>query len=163
MAQRVVIAMALVCSPRFVISDDATSGLDVTVQAQILDLLRNLVRGSGTSMLYITRDVGVAANFCDRIAILYKGELVEVAPTVAFFSGPLHPYSNMLLAAFSHNPRLRKAWTSAEILDNAENRSRHCRYSSHCVRRQERCLRHSPPLVPLGGTSAARCFFPVVR
>ena len=115
MAQRVVIAMALVCSPRFVISDDATSGLDVTVQAQILDLLRNLVRDSGTSMLYITRDVGVAANFCDRIAILYKGELVEVAPTVSFFSGPLHPYSNMLLAAFSHNPRLRNAWTSAEI------------------------------------------------
>jgi oligopeptide/dipeptide ABC transporter ATP-binding protein len=163
MAQRVVIAMALVCSPRFVISDDATSGLDVTVQAQILDLLRNLVRDSGTSMLYITRDVGVAANFCDRIAILYKGELVEVAPTVSFFSGPLHPYSNMLLAAFSHNPRLRNAWTSAEILDNTENRSPHCGYSSRCVRRQERCLRHSPPLIPLDGTSAARCFFPVVR
>jgi oligopeptide/dipeptide ABC transporter ATP-binding protein len=163
MAQRVVIAMALVCSPRFVISDDATSGLDVTVQAQILDLLRALVRGSGTSMLYITRDIGVAANFCDKIAIIYKGEVVEVAPTASFFSGPLHPYSNMLLAAFSHNSRLRRAWTSAEILDNADSPLDHCRYSSRCIRREQQCLRSSPPLQLFGGGSAARCYFPVVR
>ena len=79
MAQRVMIAMALVCSPRFVTSDDATSGLDVTVQAQVLELLRALVREKRSAMLYITRDIGVAAHFCDRIAILYEGEIMEVA------------------------------------------------------------------------------------
>jgi oligopeptide/dipeptide ABC transporter ATP-binding protein len=163
MAQRVVIAMALICSPRFVISDDATSGLDVTVQAQILDLLRALVRGSGTSMLYITRDIGVAANFCDKIAILYKGEVVELAPTASFFSGPLHPYSNMLLAAFSHNSLLRKAWTRTDNRHNEDSGSGHCHYVSRCVRRQEVCSRDLPLLQPVSGGSAARCFFPVVR
>src|SRR6201988_2514344 len=119
MAQRVVSAAGLICSPQLVISDDATSGLDVTVQAQILDLLKKLARERQTSMLYITRDIGVAANFCDRIAIIYKGEIVEEAATAPFFAGPAHPYSNLLLAAFSHHSALRKRW-SREVLDKNE-------------------------------------------
>ena len=110
MAQRVVIAMALVCSPRFVISDDATSGLDVTVQAQVLELLRTLVREKHSAMLYITRDIGVAAHFCDRIAILYEGEIMEVADKSVLFADPKHPYTNMLMAAFAQNPNLRRRW-----------------------------------------------------
>ena len=77
MAQRAVIAIALICDPAFVISDDATSGLDVTVQAQILDLMRKLAAEHGSAMLFITRDVGITAHFCDRVAVLYDGEIME--------------------------------------------------------------------------------------
>src|SRR5262249_51843312 len=115
MAQRVVIAIALICTPKFVISDDATSGLDVRVTVQILELLKQLVREKQASMLYITRDLGVAANFCDRVAIIYRGEIVEEAPTGAFFQGPMHPYSNLLLAAFAHNPALRERWGAVPV------------------------------------------------
>ena len=98
-------AISLVCSPKFVISDDATSGLDVTVQAQVLDLLRTLVREHDTSMLFITRDVGITAHFCDRVAVIYRGEIVEFAKTTDFFENPQHPYSVMLLAAFAPTRR----------------------------------------------------------
>ena len=96
--------------PRFVISDDATSGLDVTVQAQILELLQRLVARHRTAMLFITRDIGITAHFCDRVAVIYAGEIIELAPRDAFFANPHHPYTVLLLAAFSHNPRLRGYW-----------------------------------------------------
>src|SRR3984957_5038880 len=108
MAQRAVIAIALICDPAFVISDDATSGLDVTVQAQILDLLRKLAAEPHSAMLFITRDVGITAHFCDRVAVLYDGEIMEVASRNALFLSPAHPYTLLLLAAFSHNPALRQ-------------------------------------------------------
>src|SRR5262249_46471748 len=110
MAQRVVMAISLVCSPKFIISDDATSGLDVTVQAQVLELLRGLVRERQMAMIFITRDIGITAHFCDRVAIIYSGEIVEEAPTDRFFENPAHPYSVLLLSAFAHNPRLREKW-----------------------------------------------------
>ena len=117
MAQRVVIAIALICSPRFIISDDATSGLDVTVQAQVLELLKGLVQERQSAMLFITRDVGIAAHYCDRVAVIYRGQLMEVAAREDFFFNPMHPYSVMLLAAFSYNPRLRQQWVSREEVD----------------------------------------------
>jgi ABC-type dipeptide/oligopeptide/nickel transport system ATPase component len=91
MAQRAVIAIALICDPAFVISDDATSGLDVTVQAQILDLLRKLAAEHGSAMLFITRDVGITAHFCDRVAVLYDGEIMEAASRNALFLSPAIP------------------------------------------------------------------------
>lgn len=159
MAQRIVIAMALICGPKFVISDDATSGLDVTVQAQVLELLKKLVREQRTSMLYITRDIGVAANFCDRIAIIYKGEIVEVAPTEAFFAGPAHPYSNLLFAAFAHDPELRRRWT----LRSAVNSDAACLYADRCIRRQAACLTDHPRLEEAPRGRFVRCHFPVER
>ena len=102
MAQRVAIAIALVCSPKLVISDDATSGLDVTVQAQVLDLLQRLVGEKGASALFITRDIAITAHFCSRIAIIYAGEIVELAETVGLLrtsSAPLqHHAARRLLA-----------------------------------------------------------------
>ena len=112
MAQRAVIAIALICDPAFVISDDATSGLDVTVQAQILDLLRKLAAEHDSAMLFITRDVGITAHFCDRVAVLYDGEIMEAASRNALFLLPAHPYTLLLLAAFSHNPALRRGWSA---------------------------------------------------
>jgi len=161
MAQRVVIGISLVCSPKFLISDDATSGLDVTVQAQILSLLRKLVKEQHTSMLYITRDIGVAANFCDRVAIIYRGEIVEEAPTAEFFANPIHPYGNLLLAAFAHDPALRERWSASGAADPETTTA--CLYADRCVRRRERCLRDHPELRNIAPKRQVRCHFPVER
>ena len=161
MAQRVVIAIALACSPRFIISDDATSGLDVTVQAQILELLANLVSGQRTSMLYITRDIGVAAHFCTRIAVMHRGEVVETAERDAFFSTPRHPYSATLLAAFAHSPTLRARWTRPDA--SPEIPAQGCRFALRCVRAMARCATDAPALATLDAGHAARCHAPIAH
>jgi ABC-type dipeptide/oligopeptide/nickel transport system ATPase component len=102
MAQRVVIAMALIGEPKVTISDDATSGLDVTVQAQILDLTLQLLHERDSASLMITRDLGIVANYCDHVAVLYRGKVLEIAGVRSFFSAPQHPYSIELLSAFSY-------------------------------------------------------------
>jgi ABC-type dipeptide/oligopeptide/nickel transport system ATPase component len=102
MAQRVVIAMALIGEPKVTISDDATSGLDVTVQAQVLDLTVQLLHERRSASLMITRDLGIVANYCDHVAVLYRGKVLEVADVRSFFSAPRHPYSIELLSAFSY-------------------------------------------------------------
>ncbi len=163
MAQRVVIAIALVCAPQFVISDDTTSVLDVTVQAQVLELLKTLVREKQTSMLYITRDIGIAANFCDRIAIMFKGKIVEEAPTRDFFAGPMHPYSNLLLAAFAHDPTLRERWSATPATVARGDTQTACVYAGRCVRRQDRCFLERPELRRVAPGRSVRCHFPVER
>jgi ABC-type dipeptide/oligopeptide/nickel transport system ATPase component len=105
MAQRVVIAMALIGEPGVTISDDATSGLDVTVQAQVLDLTLSLLRDGHSASLMITRDIGIVANYCDRVAVLYRGSVLETADVRSFFAKPRHPYSVELLEAFSYERR----------------------------------------------------------
>jgi ABC-type dipeptide/oligopeptide/nickel transport system ATPase component len=105
MAQRIVIAMALIGEPRVTISDDATSGLDVTVQAQVLDLTVQLLREQGSASLMITRDLGIVANYCDHVAIMYRGRILELADVRSFFANARHPYSIELLAAFSYEDR----------------------------------------------------------
>jgi ABC-type dipeptide/oligopeptide/nickel transport system ATPase component len=102
MAQRVVIAMAMIGEPKVTISDDATSGLDVTVQAQVLDLTLSLLREHRSASLMITRDLGIVANYCDHVAVLYRGRLLEAAGVRSFFDNPRHPYSIELVSAFSY-------------------------------------------------------------
>ena len=157
MAQRAVIAMALICDPAFVISDDATSGLDVTVQAQVLDLLRALAAEHGSAMLFITRDVGITAHFCDRVAVLYDGEIMEVARREDLFLRPAHPYTLLLLAAFSHNPALRRDWTAAGDPAGPDA----CIYAGRCPLAQPVCRTEKPPLADLTPDHAVRCHFPV--
>jgi oligopeptide/dipeptide ABC transporter ATP-binding protein len=163
MAQRVVMAIALACSPKFIISDDATSGLDVTVQAQVLELLKRLVADRGSSMLFITRDIGIAAHFADRVAVLYKGEIVEIAPREEFFANPAHPYSILLLAAFSHNARLRRHWIPDEAQAVEVTPGQGCAFRDRCVRAQARCGSETPVLRALRPGHHARCHFPVER
>jgi oligopeptide/dipeptide ABC transporter ATP-binding protein len=160
MAQRVVIAMALICNPAFVISDDATSGLDVTVQAQILALLTRLASEHGSAMLFITRDVGITAHFCDRIAVLFSGEIVEMAPREALFLKPAHPYTLMLLAAFSHSPKLRDSW-SVPVTDRRRKPAAGCQYAGRCPIAQPVCHAQRPPFAEIGPGHFARCHFPV--
>lgn len=160
MAQRVVIAMALICSPAFVISDDATSGLDVTVQAQVLDLLAKLAADNGSAMLFITRDVGITAHFCDRIAVLYSGEIMELAARDDMFLKPAHPYTLMLLAAFSHSPKLRETWSVPETGERIEPREG-CRYANRCPLVQPMCRTQRPAFNEIEPGHLVRCHFPV--
>ena len=160
MAQRAVIAIALICDPAFVISDDATSGLDVTVQAQILDLLRKLAAEHDSAMLFITRDVGITAHFCDRVAVLYAGEVMEAASRNALFLSPAHPYTLLLLAAFSHNPALRQDW-SAPKPATPQPAAGGCIYESRCPLAQPLCRTERPPLAELAPGHLVRCHFPV--
>jgi ABC-type dipeptide/oligopeptide/nickel transport system ATPase component len=99
--QRVVIAAALLCDPKLLIADEPTTGLDATVQIDVLDLIQDLANASGTSMLLITHDLAVVAHYCHRMAVLFKGQIVEVCSVDDFFSGPIHPYSAALLSAFA--------------------------------------------------------------
>jgi oligopeptide/dipeptide ABC transporter ATP-binding protein len=164
MAQRVVMAIALACSPKLIISDDATSGLDVTVQAQVLDLMRDLVVGRGTSLLFITRDIGITAHFCDRVAVIYAGQIVEEAPRNAFFENPQHPYSVLLLAAFAHNERLRRYWLgNPAASERPALKSVGCAFAVRCVRAQSRCLLEVPERRETGKGHFIRCHFPVER
>jgi oligopeptide/dipeptide ABC transporter ATP-binding protein len=160
MAQRVVIAMALICSPAFIISDDATSGLDVTVQAQILSLLRRLAADHGSAMLFITRDIGIAAHFCNRVAVLYAGEIVELGPRESLFLKPAHPYTLMLLAAFSHSSKLRAAWSVPET-GLRQEQGHGCFYAGRCPLCQPMCREQRPPFTEIRPGQFARCHFPV--
>jgi oligopeptide/dipeptide ABC transporter ATP-binding protein len=160
MAQRVVIAMALICNPTFIISDDATSGLDVTVQAQILSLLARLAAEHGSAMLFITRDIGITAHFCDRVAVLYAGEIMEVASRENLFLQPAHPYTLALLAAFSHNPKLRDAWSTPET-GLRQTTEAGCRYVGRCPIARPVCSQVRPPLTEIQPGHFARCLFPV--
>jgi oligopeptide/dipeptide ABC transporter ATP-binding protein len=162
MAQRAVIAIALICDPAFVISDDATSGLDVTVQAQILDLLRKLAAEHHSAMLFITRDVGITAHFCDRVAVLYDGEIMEAASRNAIFLSPAHPYTLLLLAAFSHNPALRQDWSATASAPPAAAPEA-CIYVGRCPLAQPLCRAEKPPLAELAPDHVVRCHFPVRR
>lgn len=164
MAQRVVMAIALACSPKFIISDDATSGLDVTVQTQVLELLNRLVSDRGSSMLFITRDVGIAAHYADRVAVIYAGEIVEVAPREEFFDNPGHPYTVLLLAAFSHNSRLRKYWLKEGTgEETAAAETGGCVFRNRCVRAAPRCAAEKPQLRATKPGHYLRCHFPVER
>ncbi len=163
MAQRVVIGISLVCSPKFIIADDATSGLDVTVQAQILDLMQQLAKRLHNAMLFITRDVGITAHLCDRIAVIYAGAIMEIAPRDAFFFQPQHPYTNMLLAAFSHNPELRRRWSGPGRSVSNREALQACIYADRCPRSQPYCREVAPALREVMPNHFVRCHFPVVR
>jgi len=140
MKQRVMIALALSCTPSLLIADEPTTALDVTIQAQILNLLKEAVRGVGSSMMLITHNLGVVAETCDRVCIMYAGRIVEEAPTPELFSRPLHPYTAGLLNAFPKLgerkdeltvikgtvPNLMKPFTGCSFVDRCELASGVC-------------------------------------
>lgn len=163
MAQRVVMAIALICSPRLIISDDATSGLDVTVQTQVLELLQDLVQQQGASMLFITRDIGITAHYCHQVAIIYSGEIVELAEVRSFFNNPQHPYSVMLLSAFSHNPKLRGMWSKPLDAVSESEAEVGCLFAPRCVRASDKCREEHPVLRETGPNHGVRCHHPVER
>jgi len=137
-AQRVMIAMALALKPKLLIADEPTTALDVTIQAQILDLLRALSEQSGTSVILITHDLGVIAEMADRVAVMYAGQIVEEAETETLFSLPLHPYTQGLLASVPVLGRVRERLeTIPGSVPNLIGLSGHCRFAPRCKAREE--------------------------
>ena len=141
MAQRVMIAMALACEPRLLIADEPTTALDVTIQAQILDLMRDLQRESGMAIILITHDLGVVAEMADRVAVMYAGEIVEEADAATLFSDPKHPYTRDLLNSIPVLGQMRD--TLAVIpgtVPNLVELPKGCRFASRCRARVEHNL-----------------------
>jgi peptide/nickel transport system ATP-binding protein len=145
MAQRVVIAMALLCNPQLLIADEPTTNLDVTVQIQILKLISEIKEKYGTSILYITHDMGVIAELCDRVAVMYAGNVVEIADVMEIFKNPLHPYTRGLLECI---PRPGKKFKAIEgTVPSLINPLKGCRFHDRCPYAMEICITTKPKMV----------------
>jgi peptide/nickel transport system ATP-binding protein len=138
MAQRIMIAMALACEPELLIADEPTTALDVTIQAQILDLMRNLRDETGTAIILITHDLGVVAEMCDRVAVMYAGEIVEQTDVVSLFRNPLHPYSRGLIGSIPVVGDLREELSVIPgNVPNLIDLPAGCRFAPRCLARIE--------------------------
>jgi len=159
-AQRVMIAMALACLPDLLIADEPTTALDVTIQAQILDLMRRLRTETGTAILLITHDMGVIAEMCDNVAVMYAGQIVEYTDVNTLFETQLHPYTEGLLAAI---PVLGEVRDSLAVIPgsvpNLINLPPGCKFHPRCPYVKEMCLQSVPPLVEVAPPGhRVRCF-----
>jgi len=159
MRQRVMIAMALACGPKLLIADEPTTALDVTIQAQILDLMRTLRRETGTAIILITHDLGVIAEVADDVVVMYAGRIVERAPVAALFALPHHPYTIGLLGSI---PRLHVEHDRLAVIEgqvpSPETPIAGCRFHPRCPFAVDRCRREEPPLLELGPAHAAACW-----
>ncbi len=169
MKQRVMIAMALLCEPKLLIADEPTTALDVTVQAQILMLIRQLQQRTGAAVLFITHDMGVIAEMCDAVAVMYAGRVVERAPVLDLFERPRHPYTLGLLQSIPRHGIAHKAAlpTIEGVVPSLRMPPPGCRFAERCTRHRalpaaerERCLRQDPALQPAGAGQVA-CHFPI--
>ena len=159
--QRVMIAMALACRPKLLIADEPTTALDVTIQAQILDLLRNLQAELSMGILLITHDLGVVAENARHVVVMYAGRVVESAPVREIFAHPMHPYTRGLLESI---PRLeaegrpRRLRTIEGVVPDLRTLGPGCRFADRCPMRVDQCTREEPDLLPTGPDRAARCW-----
>jgi len=168
--QRIGIARALIGSPRFVVADEPVSALDVSIQAQVLNLLTDLIDERALTMLFISHDLGVVRHVADRVAVMYLGQIVELAPRDAFFARPAHPYSAALLSAVATvpgDPAPDPAAVPAETvvlegeLPDPTAPPPACRFSARCPFAVERCTTDAPELRQLPSGRAVRCHFPL--
>jgi oligopeptide/dipeptide ABC transporter ATP-binding protein len=159
MRQRVMVAMALACDPKLLIADEPTTALDVTVQAQLLDLIRALCKDSGTAVMIITHDLGVVADLCDRVQVMYAGQIVESGTADEIFDTPQHPYTVGLMQSV---PRLGPAVQERLIPIEGQppdlvDPGAGCRFRPRCPHRFAKC-EESPPLFAVGASHASRCW-----
>jgi len=167
MRQRVVIAIALSCNPDILLADEPTTALDVTIQAQILRLMEDLKSKTGTAIVLVTHDLGVVAQSCDRVIVMYAGQIVENATVHELFHSPKHPYTKALLdsmpkaGATAHQSRLPAI---KGMVPSLKNLPIGCRFHDRCPKAQDKCVATLPPLETLAGTDpprTVRCYFPV--
>jgi len=159
MRQRVIISMAIACHPELLIADEPTTALDVTIQAQILDLLSDLKQTIGLTSMFITHDLGVVAESCDRVAVMYAGNIVEVADTERLFEKPLHPYTQAMLRAI---PKVTERKTELESIEgsvpNLIEPPRGCRFHPRCPFVMDSCRKLKPELVEVEPGHSVACF-----
>ncbi len=160
MSQRVMIAMAIACGPRLLIADEPTTALDVTIQAQILDLLLDLQRDRGMALLLITHNMGVVAETARRVTVMYAGQQVEARDADALFARPRHPYTAALLDALpERSAGQRRLPTIPGVVPGAGDRPRGCLFHPRCARARADC-RTSAPRLEADGDGLVRCFYP---
>lgn len=159
MRQRVMIAMALACQPQILIADEPTTALDVTIQAQILDLIREMNEELHSSVLFITHDLGVVSELCDTVIVMYTGHTVEQAPAGELFRDPKHPYTIGLLNAIPVITKDRKPLSTIEgMVPNPTERITGCSFWPRCPHAEERCRTASPPMKQLSEGRQVRCW-----
>jgi peptide/nickel transport system ATP-binding protein len=163
MCQRVMIAMALACEPGLLIADEPTTGLDITTQAVIMDLLAELAASRQMATLLITHDLGLAAEYSDRITVMHAGQVVESAPTAVLFAAPHHPYTAGLIAATPGGaPDLDAlAAIPGTLPDPRRPDLPPCRYAERCERAAPVCIDQRPPMRAMGGGALVACHFPL--
>ncbi len=162
MCQRVMIALALACRPSLLVADEPTTGLDVTTQAGVMDLITSLAREREMATLFITHDLALAADYCDRIVVMHAGHAVEAAPARTLFAAPRHPYTQRLISSTpgsgGHIDALQPVPGNLPDLRRGDLPA--CRFAERCPRATERCRTETPRLDPLAAHAVA-CWFPV--
>jgi oligopeptide/dipeptide ABC transporter ATP-binding protein len=162
MRQRVMIAMALACKPKLLVADEPTTALDVTIQAQILELMKDLRRETGSAIILITHDLGVVAELCSRAAVMYAGRIVEACSVAALFERPLHPYSEGLLFSIPDISKPRDRLFAIEgSVPNPYDMPPGCAFAPRCKYAREKCRAEEPPFAGAGEDRLVRCFYPL--
>jgi oligopeptide transport system ATP-binding protein len=162
MQQRIMIAMALSCSPELIIADEPTTSLDVTVQAQILEIIAELRSKLGTAVMIITHNLGVVARYVDRVNVMYAGALVESGPTDVIYATPKHPYTLGLLASVPRldNPRTKSLRVIKGLPPNLARLPKGCPFAPRCDYAMDRCREEKPALEMVGEDHSRACFYP---
>lgn len=159
MRQRVMIAIGMVCQPKLLIADEPTTALDVTIQLQILDLMKNLQKKENTAIMLITHDLGVVAEMCDRVLVMYAGEVVEEADVDDLFHDPKHPYTiGLLLSIPTSEGKKSRLYSIKGQVPPAGTITRGCRFAERCERAFDRCWEEDPELVVVGENHTCRCW-----
>ena len=159
MRQRVMIAIALSCDPELLIADEPTTALDVTIQAQIMELLGSLQKRLGLAILLITHDLGVVAEFCERVIVMYTGRIVEEALVKDLFANPAHPYTRGLLASLpSRSTEGKRLQTITGMVPSITNLPSGCKFNPRCPDVMPICIPHEPARMPVGPGHEARCY-----
>ena len=158
MKQRIVIAIALACEPELLIADEPTTALDVTIQAQILDMMRSLQKKHGTSMILITHDLGVVAEMCDHCAVMYAGELVEYGTVEEIFDHPKHPYTKALYQSIpSLDKDVDRLHVVPGMVTDPSNLPEYCSFADRCEERCAMCEKADPEMIQLNETHCVKC------
>ncbi len=158
--QRVMIAMALICDPKLLVADEPTTALDVTIQAQVLKLMMDLQRRSGTSIILITHDLGVVAETCDDVNVMYAGSIVEQGDVFNIFRNPSHPYTRGLLRSIPDTGgtgRKERLFSIDGMVPSLTDLPPGCRFAPRCTQARESCFKEMPELVPVGEGHFVRC------
>jgi oligopeptide/dipeptide ABC transporter ATP-binding protein len=161
MRQRIVGSIALSCEPKLLICDEATTNLDVTLQLQYLNLLKDLQKSTGVTLVFITHNLGIVAELCETVIVMYAGKIVERAPVMDVFDSPAHPYTKALLDAAFGLQDTRKRRPIPGEPPNLANLPPGCSFNPRCVLADDRCRTEEPPEVGMGPGRSAKCWHPV--